>query len=159
VDPVEAVRAGATAPAGRAADLVLVPVTARELVPEAEALALVGLARRERTRERAAKFLRAGWEPVARAHRELMVALDRLERLEAELSKAEPSKWALARVVRAAVLVLVAPERKAAHGISWEGAEVARRSIRTRAASGLRARAQPRVVLGERAAARSAELG
>lgn len=134
VDPAKAARAGATA---------------REVGLEARAAE-----RRERTREREVKVLRLGQELGAQLHLDFMEA-DRLARRVADLSKAGPFKWARAQVVRAA---LVARGLKAAHGILWEGAVVARRSIRTRADSGLRAKAHLRVVPVERAgAARAAE--
>lgn len=161
MDQAEAARAGATALAGQAADLVLDPVTLRELVKvvvrEAEALAAVGLARRGRTQEPEVKVLRLGLDLRGELHLDFMER-DRLARREADPSKAGPFKWALAQVVRAPV-ALVVSVLKAAHGILWEGAVAARRSTRTQADSGLRARAQLRVVLEERAgAARAAEL-
>lgn len=52
----------------------------------------------------------------------------------------------------------VPEESTLAHGILWEGAAVARRSTRTRADSGLRARAQHRAVPAELAVARVAGL-
>jgi hypothetical protein len=137
VDPVEAARVGATA-------------AALVLVLEARAVEL-----RERTREREVKALRLGRELEAKPHPDFMEA-ERLAR-RADLSKAAPFKWALARVARAE-LALVAPELKAGPGTLWEGAVVARRSTRTRADSGLRAKAEVRVVLVEReGAARAAE--
>jgi hypothetical protein len=138
VDPVEAARVGATA-------------AALVLVLEARAVEL-----RERTREREVKVLRLGRELEAKPHLDFMGA-DRLARRAVDLSKAAPFKSALARVARAE-LALVAPELKAGPGTLWEGAVVARRSTRTRADSGLRAKAEVRVVLVEReGAARAAE--
>jgi len=80
---------------------------------------------------------------------------DRLVRREADLSKAGPPKLALALQV---ALVVALPESKAGHGILWEEAVVARRSIRTQAVSGFSVRAQLlRVPVGQAGAARAAE--
>jgi|HubBroStandDraft_1064217.scaffolds.fasta_scaffold08749_2 hypothetical protein len=147
VDPVEAARVGATA-----ADLALVLGTARELVLEARAAEL-----RERTREREVKVQRLGRELEAKPRLDFTEA-ERLAHPGADLSKAGPFKWVPAQVARAE-LALVAPGLRAVHGILWEGAVVARRSIRTRADSGLKAKAQFLAVLVERAgAARAVEL-
>ena len=159
-DRAEVARAGATALAGQAADLVLDLATARELVKvlvrEAAALAAAALARRGLTQEPEVKVLRLGWERRALRHRDSM-EVDRLARRAAGPSKAEPFKWALAQVERAAALEVSG--LKAAHGILWEGAVAARRLIRTRADSGLRAKAQLLAVPVELVgAARAAEL-
>src|SRR5271166_5000 len=108
VDPAEAAQVGATARADQAADLVVVLVT----------VAAAALVSRERTRERAAKFPRLGLELGAWPHLELTLVADPAHR-EAELSKAGPSKWALARVEWVAALVQAEPELKAERGILW----------------------------------------
>jgi len=141
VDPAEAARVGAM----DRANLVL--------VLEAEELA-----RRERTLEWVAKFLRVGRDLVALVHREVTRASGRLARPEADLWKAGPSKWVRVQVARAAALARV-PEWKAAHGILWEGAVAARRSIRMRVAFGFSVKVRLRLVPAEQAqAAREAEL-
>jgi hypothetical protein len=85
--------------------------------------------------------------------------LGRLARPEADLSKVGPFKSVRVQVARAAALARVVPEWKAAHGILWEGAVAARRSIRLRAAFGFSVKVRLRLVPAEQEqAARAAEL-